>query len=318
MDWKREKKGCYFYRVFKRKIAFSSSQQFFCSASWSTTEKAWFLPNTQANRKFCQLHPEIAGKRILDKISPINRKEYLKFQTILNQNGYSPNTIRTYSSEFAHLLYDVQEMPIQSMTSKNLQRYFLYCAENLKLSEKQIHSRINAAKFYFEKVSESGNRNLDIFHPRTINTHYETLNSVEINKLIEITSNLKHKLILIFCYELGMRISELWELKIEDVDTKRNLVYVKKKLGSKTRKIPFSNSVWHHYQKYISQFHPKHFVFEGFNGSRFHKRSFQMVLKNAMQKAGIQKPIAIHGKQNSYSILLKEMGVKSNYLKIGK
>ena len=285
----------------------------YCSARWSTTEKAWYLPNTRANRNFCQLHPEIAGKRILNKISPINRKEYLKFQTILNQNGYSPNTIRTYSAEFAHLLYELKEIPVQNLKPQNLQSYFLHCTENLKLSEKQIHSRINAVKYYFEKVVKSGNIKWKIPHPQKKIYAEKSLNQLEIKKVIEITSNYKHKMILILCYELGLRISEMADLKIEDVDTKRKFISIHKNLGIKSRKIPLNPSAMDCFPLYISKFNPKHYVFEGMKGSKFHMRSFQMLIKNAMQKAGIQKSIAMHGKQNSYSDQLKERGISGNF-----
>ena len=61
--------------------------------------------------------------------------------------GFSPNTIRTYSIEFAQLLYIIKDFPIQNLSADKLQSYFLYCHKNLQLSENAIHSRMNAVSY---------------------------------------------------------------------------------------------------------------------------------------------------------------------------
>lgn len=76
------------------------------------------------------------------------------------------NTIRTYSIEFAQLLYMLKEHPVQKLSPERLQSYFLYCAKELKLSENQIHSRMNAMKFYYEQVLHREKMFFDIPRPK--------------------------------------------------------------------------------------------------------------------------------------------------------
>ncbi|HAR20028.1 MAG TPA: integrase, partial [Cytophagales bacterium] len=68
------------------------------------------------------------------------------FQEHLILKGYSPNTIRTYTLEFAQLLYILKTFRVDDLQPDRLRSYFLFCIEKLKLSENHLHSRINAIK----------------------------------------------------------------------------------------------------------------------------------------------------------------------------
>ena len=92
------------------------------------------------------------GKAVISKIHPVNLSALERMNGTLLLKGYSPNTIKTYSIEFAQLLYLLKDVNIDTLTSERLRSYMLYCVQELKLSENIIHSRMNAIKFYFEQV----------------------------------------------------------------------------------------------------------------------------------------------------------------------
>ncbi|MFT4204508.1 MAG: phage integrase N-terminal SAM-like domain-containing protein [Chitinophagaceae bacterium] len=136
-------------------------------AHWSASQKAWYLADNLHHRQLFGLNADIVGKDVLLKISETDLPEFQKYQDILTLKGYSPNTIRTYSIEFAQLLYLLKDLPVQDLSAERLQSYFLYCHQDLKPSENQIHSRMNAIKSYYEKVLYQEKIFLDIPCPKT-------------------------------------------------------------------------------------------------------------------------------------------------------
>ena len=176
---------------------------------WSNSKKTWYLLDNTFNREICNLPAKIIGKDALMKISQVNIPEFEKYQNMLVLKGFSPNTIRTYSIEFAQLLYIIKDFPIQNLSADKLQSYFLYCHKNLQLSENAIHSRMNAVKFYFEKVLHKEKMFFDIPRPKKQQKLPKALNTSEITKIIANTDNPKHKLILQLRYGMGLRMSEI-------------------------------------------------------------------------------------------------------------
>src|SRR5437773_4159151 len=80
-----------------------------------------------------------------------NKNEFQRFLQHLCLKAYSPSTIKTYRNEFLQLLQLLGNIPVQSLQPDHLKKYLLYCISQ-GLSENTIHSRINALKFYFEKL----------------------------------------------------------------------------------------------------------------------------------------------------------------------
>lgn len=74
------------------------------------------------------------------------------------------------------------------------------------MSENQVHVRINAIKFYFEKVLKQPIIVLDIPRPKTPSLLPKVMAIDDIGKMIKNTINLKHKIILMLAYGMGLRV----------------------------------------------------------------------------------------------------------------
>lgn len=277
-------------------------------AKWSQTKRTWYLVDNKHNRALCQLKSKIVGKAVIEKISPVNQEEFTKFQNEIQLKGYSENTLRTYSLEFAQLLYLLKNNPVKKLSAERLKSYFLYCTKELNLSERQIHSRMNAIKFYFEKVLHHDKIFFDIPRPKKPLTLPKSLSLKEVQKLFAVTTNCKHRLILKFCYGLGLRVSEITTLHLSNIDTDRMLVLVSRSKGKKDRMVTLPNTIVPELNHYLNEYDPKGFLFEGQYGGKYSTRSAQSVFKTAMKKAGIKKKIGIHGLRHSYATHLLEFG----------
>ena len=283
-------------------------------ARWSATKKKWYVADTRRHRVLFGLPEEITGKAVLAKIHLINLPEFKRFQEHLVLKGYSANTLRTYSTEFAQLLYVMKGNPIQELTTERLRSYFLYCHEKLKLSESEIHSRMNAVKFYFEQVLHRQKMFFDIPRPKKKLLLPKMLNKAEIKKIIAATENPKHALILKVCYGMGLRVSEVVALKLSDIDSAEMLVRIEQGKGKKDRIAVLPESLLPELREYYLNYRPKVYLFEGQEGGAYSVRSAQAVFKKAMEKAGIKKKVGIHGLRHSFATHLLETGTDIRFI----
>ncbi|HMN33633.1 MAG TPA: tyrosine-type recombinase/integrase, partial [Chitinophagaceae bacterium] len=198
--------------------------------------------------------------------------------------------------------------------AERLQSYFLYCHNELKLSENQIHSRMNAIKFYFEQVLHKPKMFFDIPRPKKPLLLPKSLNTDEVKRLFAVTENLKHRLILQLCYGMGLRVSEIVNLKIADIDSHDMKVRIHRGKGKKDRFVNLPITVLEDLRIYYQEYSPKDYLFEGQYGGQYGVRSAQMVFKEAMKKAKIKKQIGIHGLRHSYATHLLEFGTDITFI----
>ncbi len=283
-------------------------------AKWSQSRKSWYTTDNTQYRKLFGLPEKVKGKGALTKIHPINQKPFKTYIELLKLKGYSISTIRTYSTEFAQLLYLLKDHPVQQLSPEKLRSYILYCIKKQKLSENQIHSRLNAVKFYFEQVLHRENFFVDIPRPKKRRRLPKVLTKKEVNKLFKVTTNPKHRLVLKLCYGMGLRVSEVVAIKMEDIDTQRMLVLIRRAKGKRDRYVPLPQSVLKELRNYYRKYQPEDFLFEGQYGGAYAKRSAQAVFKTAMRKANIHKRVGIHSLRHSYATHLLEYGTDMAFI----
>jgi site-specific recombinase XerD len=289
----------------------------FPAGKWSASKKCWYLPDSNAIRNEIGMPPKTEpGKAVISQIHPVNLAALKRMHELLLLKAYSPNTIKTYCNEFSQLLYLLKDSPVDSLTPKRLRAYFLYCITKLKLSENLIHSRMNAVKFYFEQVL----RREKIFfeeipRPKKKSTLPKVISKNDIVKIFAQVNNLKHLLMLKLCYGMGLRVSEIVNLKITDIDSRRMLVLIESAKGKKDRCVPLPASILDDLRIYYRTYCPKIYLFEGQYGGQYAIRSVQSVFKNAMRKAKINKVVGIHGLRHSYATHLLECGTDMVFIR---
>jgi site-specific recombinase XerD len=282
----------------------------FPTAKWSISKKCWYLPDVTAIRNEIGLISKTEpGKAIIEKINPVNLTALKKMYETLLLKAYSPNTIKTYCQEFSQLLYLLKDVHVDTLTPERLRAYLLYCATKLKLSENLIHSRMNAIKFYFEQVL---NRNKFFFEeiprPKKKSSLPKVFSKKDIIKIFAQVENPKHLLMLKLCYGMGLRVSEIVNLKIANIDSSRMLVHIEVAKGKKDRYVTLPTSILDDLRNYYHAYQPNTYLFEGQYGGQYSIRSVQAVFKNAMRKAKITKTVGIHGLRHSYATHLLEYG----------
>lgn len=278
------------------------------SATWSNTQKCWYVNDQKAFRLQFRLPVNSIGKQAFLEIDPVNQPAFKKLQELLQLKMYSSNTIKTYSIEFAQLLYTLKTYSVKELTPDRLKSYLLYCIQTLKISENQLHSRLNAIKFYFEQVLGREKFFVEIPRPKKPQLLPRVLNGNEIKRIFEQASNLKHNLMLRLCYGMGLRVSEIVSLKLQHIDSTRMQVLIAGAKGKKDRYVNLPTSILTLLRSYYKSYTPQEYLFEGQYGGQYSVRSVQEVFYQAMKKAKISKKIGVHGLRHSYATHLLEYG----------
>ena len=286
----------------------------FPSAKWSATKKSWHLPDLPSVRRELGIKERelINGK--VTGVHPANQGAYLKMHQQLILKGYSPSTLRIYMAEFQHLLRLLGDYAVQDLTPKRLKDYFLYCVDKEKMGERKMNGKINAIKFFFEQVLHRPKMFFDIPRPKKPSTLPKLLSKGEVKRILRATDNLKHNVALQLCYGMGLRVSEVVNLKIGDIDSERMVVRIARAKGKKDRYVPLPESVLPKIREYYRVYKPKTFLLEGQYGGGYARSSLQQVFRNAMKKAGIKKTIGIHGLRHSYATHLLESGADIRFI----
>lgn len=286
----------------------------FPSASYSASNKCWYLPDLTVIRTQLGIKEAQVGEKLLDKIHPINKQAFLDFRNQLQIKSYSANTQRMYLAEFAELLYLINEYRVQDLNPKRLKDYFLYCVKDLKMKERKMNGKINAIKFYFEQVIHRPKMFFDIPRPKKPSTLPKLLSKYEIKRIINATTNLKHKVAIKLCYGMGLRVSEVVNIKLYHINSSRMMVHIVGAKGKKDRYVPLPETILKELRVYYTVYRPKEYLFEGQYGGKYSKSSLQHVFKKAMRKAGVNKKIGIHGLRHSYATHLLESGADLRFI----
>ena len=303
-------------------------------AMWSKTFGAWYVPYSK--QALLQVKENFEGIANLDatvlkaKLLKVrNTPAFIRnhvlsedknvrvgeFKRWLCSRRYSECTIATYINALQAFLKFYYAKPIKEITNDDIINYNNNYILANKLSASYQNQAVNAIKLFFKTI-EGTSMDIDLIHrPKNPKVLPNVLSRQEVKKILEVPTFLKHKAMLSLIYSCGLRCGEVLRLKLEHVDSKRNILLIKQSKGSKDRIAPLSDKTIEMLRTYFKAFKPKLYLFEGEKeGSQYTERSLQHVLKQCVAKAGIKKPVTLHWLRHSYATHLLENGTDLRYI----
>ena len=115
-------------------------------------------------------------------------------------------------------------------------------------------------------------------------------------------------------YSSGLRISELLNLKLTDIDSQRKQIKVEQGKGKKDRFTVLSDKILPLLRAYYMEYKPKYFLFESPEGAKYSTTSVHIILNQAIKKAGIKKRVTMHTLRHSFATHLLEQGTDLRYI----
>lgn len=275
---------------------------------WSQTLKIWHVPNTIENRiRFKVELPSALPEEAITQIQ--------KFADWMNSKRYSPNTIKTYTEALKSFLLFFKDKPVAEITNQDVICYNNQFILQNNLSSSYQNQIVNAIKLYFTTVLDTKIEIDKIHRPRREKVLPNVLSKEEVKQILNAHTNLKHKTMLSLIYSCGLRCGELLALQPFHIDSKRNIVLLKNAKGKKDRIVPLSPKILEMLREYYILFRPVFYLFEGVNsGEPYSEKSLQSVLKQALKKAGVTKPVSLHWLRHSFATHLLESGTDLRFI----
>ena len=253
---------------------------------------------------------------------------FLKFE-----KNFSGNTLDAYMRDVRKLesftISELDNLSPQDITYENLQEYIYQLSKN-KISERSQARAISSIKAFFKFLLEDDYRTdnpatllegpkLGLYLP-------DTLSEEDINRIIACIDNStdigkRNKCILEVLYGCGLRVSELIDLKISNINFKESYIMVEGK-GEKTRLVPLANTTAEFIRSYIHTVRNKTKINKKYEDTLFlNSRGTNMsrvivfiIIKELTQKAGISKSISPHTFRHSFATHLLQNGADLRFI----
>ncbi|MFD2517733.1 tyrosine-type recombinase/integrase [Salinimicrobium flavum] len=301
---------------------------------WSRTHRTFYLPFSLKNRQLLYRHlssrnwyvdySALQGlkeekeeeKKVPKKVlfSRAQKKVLHEYVAYLRGQRLSESSVRTYYNFVLKLVDFIGEKPFAELTPRDIELFIeqRIAAENYALS---THRQcISAIKHFLqlyncEKIDVS-----EIRRPKKSRYLPTVLSKEEVIHLLRVTRNLKHRAIIAMIYSSGLRIGELLELKLANIDVLRRQVIIKNSKGRKDRVVVLAESMLPLLNNYLSTYTPAVYFAEGQAGGPYTAQSIRTFLQESCRRAGIIKKVTPHTLRHSYATHMLENGIDIRYI----
>ena len=189
--------------------------------------------------------------------------------------NYSNKTKDIYIHYIKKFLSSINKQVIH-LNSKDFQTYL----DNYKFtSTSQQNQVINAIRFLYKFGLDKKYDKVSFKRPKKEKKLPKVIDGDFIKLKLSKIENLKHKTVLSLTYSVGLRVSEVINLKIEDIDSKRMIIHIKNAKGKKDRIVPLSENILVLLRTYFKEYRPTEYLFNGQNNLKYSSGSCNKIVK---------------------------------------
>lgn len=241
--------------------------------------------------------------------------ELAKFKKDMELKGFSQKTISAYL-RYVEEYRNFQSSKDISIFNSDIVRNYLHHLIKVKdVSESYVHCAYSALKFFYQTTLRANWDIVEIPRSKKAKKLPVILSQEEVKLIFDNVQNLKHKAILMTVYSGGLRISEVVQLKIEDIDSKNMQIRVRNSKGKKDRYTLLSKKNLAILRDYWNIYRPRTWLFPGkYKDRPISTRTVQKVFQNVLKKADIKKAATVHTLRHCFATHLLESGVNIYYI----
>lgn len=234
------------------------------------------------------------------------REKMIKEMTL---RRLSANTQRAYLDSVTGLARYYNESP-EKMNKQMIQDYLFHLVKDRKLQWSSCNIIINGLRFFYTKTLGMDAASLNIPTQKKSKQLPEVLSTEEIESLLGAASNQKHRTLLMSTYAAGLRVSEVVNLKLTDIDSKRMMIRVRQSKGNKDRYTILSKRLLEELRIYYKRYRPSEWLFSGRKAAQpMPKSTAAAIYYNVKEKAGIKRGKGIHTLRHCFATHMLEAGV---------
>jgi len=239
----------------------------------------------------------------------------VQFRNWLRCSRYSEHTVKSYTEAIATFFKYYENKDPAEISNKDLLNFNTNYILKRGYSASYQNQVINAIKLFFRKIE---NRLLDIDNidrPKRARTLPKVIAKTDVEKMLTSIPNLKHKTALTVIYACGLRRSELINLRLEDLDSKRRTMTIANGKGQKDRVLPVSDKIMALIIKYYKAYRPVKYLIEGqVKGEKYSETSLENIFHKYLGKVIKNHKFTLHCLRHSYATHLLEAGVSLRYI----
>lgn len=252
--------------------------------------------------------------KILQPLSAEKTVIHNNFIESLKGMRMSESTIKIYGGFVRQFLQFTDNKPAELLDATDVRLYLEWAVGTLNYSV-STHRQIVSALRHFAYLHPACAINPEAIYMPSKDKKLPVILSVEeILNLIQVTKNLKHRVIISMLYASGLRIGELLSLELKDFDFTRNQLHIRKAKGRKDRYTNIAQTLHPMLKNYYRTYKPKVYFIENLNGGKYSPASVRSFLKRSCKLAGIKKPITPHSLRHCYATHLLEHGTDIRYI----
>lgn len=234
-----------------------------------------------------------------------------KLEDELRLRRYSPKTVKGYVACVADYLR-FKESGLDSVDVDHIKK-FLLAKVDRGMSSQSVNQSLQAINFFCWNVLKYRGK-IDIRFAKTPSKLPVVLSRDEIRSIIDSIGNEKHKLMISLAYAGGLRVSEIINLKIKDLDLTELTIHIKDAKGNKDRITVLPEKLVENIFDRMANRNLDDYVFASERGGKLNERTAQIVFEKALRKAGIKKDATFHSLRHSFATHLLENGVDVRYV----
>jgi site-specific recombinase XerD len=231
----------------------------------------------------------------------------------LRARKYSPKTMRSYIYYNSFLCRTLQKTP-EEIRPDDITQFLAIIEKDREYSASSLNLAISGIKFFYSNVMKNEGIS-EPRRPRHDKRLPQVLSKEEIQKILALEKNPKHRLLLMLVYSSGLRVSEVVALKREHIDMSRKVIYIKRGKGRKDRCTLLSEKAACFLNEYYTFYGIQTWLFPGQPAtSPLTIRSAQHIFDNAVRRAAIPKKLSIHSLRHTFATHLLESGTDIRYI----
>jgi len=259
--------------------------------------------------------------RVINKIPVEKEKDLFRYADLvvsyhkyLEGKRYSKSTCSTYTFLVRDFLMFFRDIELSDLDNRCVELFIesIFLPRNYSISTQRQF--ISALKLFAVFCPEVNITDQELARPKKSKMLPTVLSQIEVIRIIQVTKNLKHRVIIALLYSCGLRVGEVINLRLSSIDLDRMLIKVISGKGRKDRFVGIAETILPLLHNYLNTYHPEEYFAEGLYGGKYSASSIRKFLSKSVRLAGIDKKVTPHTLRHSYATHLLENGVSLRHI----
>jgi site-specific recombinase XerD len=205
----------------------------------------------------------------------------------------------------------------ERLRAEHIRQYQLFLIKEKKASQSTLVQMVCALRFLYTHTLHRKIPIERIPFPRREKKLPLILSREEVKALLEAAASIRHRTLLAVLYGCGLRVSEVTQLQVSDIDSARKIVRVRHGKGGKDRQTLLPVKLLDPLRCYWRSQRPANWLFPSSDPTRpISPKAVFLACRQAAKKAGISKPVHPHSLRHAFATHLLEAGVNLRTIQI--